>query len=258
MVPWTAFNHCADFVFDAARLKRHWSQLHAGDLEPVPIDGALLAAWALFHSGEFERAAEAGLKLGLSGFNVANKATSVYAHYLEPREKNRQRLFLQVADRAAELAAAEPDNANAFYSQAYALGRYSQSISVAKALAQGLGGRVKAALESVIRLQPRHADAHIALGAFHAEVIDKVGTLIANMTYGAKKEISLNLFDQALALNPHSVIAKIEYANALVILEGDKRMAEANQYYEQAAAMKALDAAQQLDVEMAQAELASS
>jgi tetratricopeptide (TPR) repeat protein len=257
MVPWTAFNHCGDYPFDAARVKKHWGRLHAGDVEPLPKDSAIVAAWALFHSGEFQKAAEAGLQAGLAGFNVANKATSVYAHYLEPREKNRQRLFLVVADRAAELATAEPENANAYYWQAYALGRYSQGISVAKALAQGVGSKVKTALESTIRLQPRHADAHVALGAFHAEVIDKVGSLIANMTYGAKKETSLNLFAQALALTPHSAIAKIEYANALVILDGDKRMAEATQYYEQAATMKAWDAAEYLDVEMAHAELAS-
>ena len=112
-------------------------------------------------------------------------------------------------------------------------------------------------MESAIRLQPGHADAHVALGAFHAEVIDKVGPLIANMTYGAKKEVSLNLFAKALALNPHSAIAKIEYANALVILDGDKRLAEATRYYEEAAASSAKDATEHLDVEMAQTELAN-
>ena len=137
------------------------------------------------------------------------------------------------------------------------MGRYSQGISVAKALAQGVGGKVKTALEKTIALSPRHADAHVALAAFHAEVIDKVGALIANMTYGAKKETSLNLFEKALSLTPQSTIARIEYANALVILEGDKRMAEATRYYELAAGTRALDAAERLDVEMAVAELAS-
>ncbi len=257
MAPWTAFPHSGDYRYDVSRVKEHWNQLHAGDLEPLPQDKQVLTAWALFHGGEFEKAAEVGLQAGAAGRTVANKATCVYAHYLEPREKHRQRLFLQVAERAAEQAAAEPGNANAFYWQAYALGRYSQGISVAKALAQGVGGKVKSALESAIRLQPGHADAHVALGAFHAEVIDKVGTLIGNMTYGAKKETSLNLFERALSLHPQSAIAKIEYANALVILDGDKRMAEATQYYEQAAAMAALDATQRLDVEMALTELAS-
>jgi len=257
MAPWTAFSHSGDYKFDAPRIKKHWSQLHAGDLEPLPNDDQVIEAWTLFHGGAFEQAVAAGLQIGAAGANVANKATCVYAHYLEPREKNRQRLFLQVAERAAALAASEPGNANAFYWQAYALGRYSQGISVAKALAQGVGGKVKSALESAIALQPQHADAHVALAAFHAEVIDKVGTLIANMTYGAKKETSLNLFERALTLNPTSAIAKIEYANALVILDGDKRMAEANRYYEQAAAISPMDAAEHLDVEMAQTELAS-
>jgi hypothetical protein len=77
------------------------------------------------------------------------------------------------------------------------------------------------------------------------------------MTYGARKETSLHLFEKALGLTPLSVIAKIEYANALVILEGDKRLADATRYYEQAAVTRALDATERLDVEMAQAELAS-
>ena len=257
MATWNAFNCCAEYPFDAERARQCWGQLHAGDQEPLPHDGRVLEAWALFHCGEFQRAAELGEQAGLAGVTVTSKATCIYANYLEPREKVRLRLFLDTADRAAALAASEPDNANAFYWQAYALGRYSQGISVAKALAQGVGGKVKTALEKTIALQPRHADAHVALGAFHAEVIDKVGTLIANMTYGARKETSLHLFERALNLTPLSAIAKIEYANALVILEGDKRLADATRYYEQAAVTRALDATERLDVEMAQAELAS-
>jgi hypothetical protein len=131
MAPWTAFPHSGDYAFDTSRVKQCWSQLHAGDLEPLPQEPEVLAAWALFHGGEFQKAAEAGLQAGTAGITVANKATCVYAHYLEPKEKNRQRLFLQVADQAAVLAETEPENANAFYWQAYALGRYSQGISVA-------------------------------------------------------------------------------------------------------------------------------
>jgi hypothetical protein len=47
----------------------------------------------------------------------------------------------------------------------------------------------------------------------------------------------------------------IEYANALVMLEGDKKMKEATALYEQAAASTPLDAMEHLDVDMAQAEL---
>ena len=255
MAKWTAFPHAGEFQFEAAGLPRLWTRLHAGDAEPLPADAAVLEAWVLFHNGEFQKAQEAGLAAGPAGVTVANKATCIYANYLEKKEKARLDLFLEAAQRAEAQAAAEPKNANAWYWQAYALGRYSQGISVAKALAQGLGSKVKEALERAIQLQPRHADAHVALGAFHAEVIDKVGSLIGGMTYGAKKDIGLKMFQEALKLHPSSPICLIEYANGLVMLEGDRKLKEATRLYEQAAAVKPLDAMERLDVDLARAEL---
>ena len=52
-----------------------------------------------------------------------------------------------------------------------------------------------------------------------------------------------------------SVIGMIEYANAMLMLEGDKMMLEATRLYQQAAAAKPLDAMERLDVEMAKIEL---
>jgi tetratricopeptide (TPR) repeat protein len=256
MAKWNAFPFAGDYAFNAGSVRKHWNRLHASDLEPLPHDPALLDAWALFHNGEFQKASEAGLILGGPGITVANKATCIYATYLEPKEKTKLDLYTATAARAQIQADADPSNANAWHWQAYALGRYSQGISVAKALAQGLGSKVKDALEKAIALNPKHSDAHVALGAFHAEVIDKVGPLIGGMTYGAKKETGLKLFKQALVLNPNSAIAMIEYANGMVMLEGDKRMKEATALYEQAAAIKALDAMERLEVELARAELA--
>ena len=255
MAKWTAFPHTGDYAFDAASLKKHWARLHTGDAEPLPKDADVLKAWILFHNGEFQKAAEAGLKTGGDGITVANKATSIYATYLEPKEKTKLDLFMEVAAQAQAQAEAQPQNANAWYWHAYALGRYSQGISVAKALAQGLGSKVKESLEKAIKLSPQHADARIALGAFHAEVIDKVGSLIGGMTYGAKKDTGLKLFQEALKLNPGSAIAMIEYANAMVMLEGDKKMKDATRLYEQAATCTPADAMERLDVELAKAEL---
>lgn len=255
MAKWTTFPYDnAAFVYDAATLKKKWARLHAGDAEPLPKDDKVLAAWVLFHAGEFQKATEAGLKAGGAGITVANKAQAIYANYLEKSEKNKLALFQEVAQRAEEQAAQEPGNANAHYFLAYALGRYSQGISVAKALSQGLGSKVKTALEAAIELSPKHADAHIALGAFHAEVIDKVGSLLGR-TQGASKDAGLSMFKTALQLNPSSAIAMVEYANGLVMLEGDKKMKEATKLYEDAAACEPLDATECLDVEMAKAEL---
>ena len=255
MAKWTAFPHLGEYKFTSASLTKQWARLHSGDAEPLPKDPAVLEAWALFHSGEFQSAAEAGVAAGGDGITAANKATAIYANYLEKKEKNKLDLFMTVAQRAEAHAAQDAKNPNAWYWQAYALGRYSQGISVAKALAQGLGTKVKEALERTIKLQPKHADAHIALAAFHAEVIDKVGSLIGGMTYGAKRETGLKLYQDALAINPTSAIAMIEYANGMLMLEGDKRMKEATRLYEQAVGSKPLDAMERLDVELARTEL---
>ena len=255
MAKWIAFPHdTAEYTYDAAALKKNWARLHAGDAEPLPSDAKVLAAWALFHAGEFQKATEAGLKAGGAGVTVANKAQAIYANYLEKSEKTKLAMFMEVAERAEAQIAADSKNANAYYFMAYALGRYSQGISVAKALAQGLGSKVKSALETAIKLAPNHADAHIALGAFHAEVIDKVGSLLG-LTQGASKDAGLASYKAALKLNPTSAIAMIEYANGMVMLEGEKRMQEATRLYQAAAASEPLDATERLDVEMAKAEL---
>ncbi len=253
MAKWTAFPYDAP-ALDAAAVKKQWARLHAGDAEPLPKDAKVLEAWVLFHNGEFQKAHDAGLKAGGAGITVANKAQAIYANYLEKSEKAKLAMFQEIAERAQAQQAEEPKNANAYYWQAYALGRYSQGISVAKALAQGLGAKVKGALETTIKLAPKHADAHVALGTFHAEVIDKVGSLLGR-TQGADKATGVKMFQQALKLNPASAIAMVEYANGLVMLDGDKKMKEAEKLYADAAACTPADAMETLDVEMAKAEL---
>lgn len=255
MVTWSAFPYDASpYRYSASALRLQWSRLHAGDAESLPDDPALLAAWAQFHAGEFRAARDAGLKCGAAGITLANKAQALHATYLERSEKRKLDLFLQIAQRADAQASAEPRNANAHYWRAYALIRCGQTVSVVKALSQGLDGKVRAALETALALAPTHADAHIALASFHAEIIDKAGKLLAR-TQGADAATSLRLFKQALLLNPRSAIGMTEYAAALVMLEGDKRLADADRLLADAAAIEPLDAAERLDVEAAKAEL---
>ncbi len=253
---WVKFPHAdKKFQYTPATLKQSWDRLHRGDAEPFPKDDGVINAWIAFHSGDFQSAAELGMNAGADGVNVTNKSQAIYANYLEANEKKKLELFEEVAGRAEGAQKSAPKNANSFYWQAYALGRYAQGISIAKALAQGIGGKVKAALEATIKLAPKHADAHIALGAYHAEVIDKVGAMIGGLTYGAKRDVALKNYQAALKLNPESAIARIEYANGLVMLDGKKALKQAEQLYAEAAACEPFDAMEKLDVEQAKAEI---
>jgi len=253
---WRKFPHVDKaFVYAGAALKKNWERLHRGDCEPFPAGAAVQDAWRLYHQGEFHKACEAGLAAGIDGYNAANKATMIYATYLEDDDKRKLELFQEVSARCDQLQQAQPKNANAWYFQAYALGRYSQGISVLNALTQGLGGRIKAALETALRLEPKHAEALSAYGAYHAEVVDKVGALVGKLTYGASKDVAVKHFASALKLAPDSAIACIEHANALVMLFGQSRMDEAVRLYEKAAAATPVDAMERLDVELAKSEL---
>ena len=256
MAKWTAFPYSDDaYEYDAASLKKRWARLHRGDTEPFPKRKEVIDAWIDFHAGRFADAVDKGLAAGSAGHNAANKAAAIYATYLEKSDRNKMAILESVAERCEALQAEDPRNANAYYLHAYALGRYAQGLSIVKALASGIGGKVKDSLQQAIKLAPAHADAHIGLATYHAEVIDKVGATIGGLTYGAKREEGLRLFRKALELNPESAIARIEYANGLVMLEGKKALKQAEALYAEAAAFDPADAMERLDVELARSEI---
>ncbi len=249
--PWTPCPHAGTLHFDAASLRGQWSRLHRGDAEPLPDDAALLEGWVLFHNGEFQRAAEAGQRLGGPGLTLANKARCIHASYVEPSEPLRLERLQAAATCAQAQQNSDPHNPNAWYWQGYAMGRYSQGISVAKALARGLGNQVRRALERTIALAPAHADAHLALANYHAEVIHKVGELIGGMTHGARKDVGLALYQRAMVLNPDSAITLAECANGLMMLEGDQALDQATALLQRAADFEPLDAMELLYVDSA-------
>jgi len=254
---WVKFPHADKaYAYGGAALKKHWDRLHRGDCEPFPKSEAVQRAWRHYHAGEFEEAVAAGLEAGVEGYGAANKAAAIYATHLEKSGSKKVKVLEEAMRRGEKAVAERPRDANAHYLYAMAAGRYGQEISIAKALAQGLGGRIKDALTRALELQPRHADAHIALGTWHAEIIGKVGAMVGRLTYGASRDAAIAHFQKALKLNPDSAIARIEYANGLVALFGKEKLAEAERLYAEAAKQKPLDAMERLDVEAARAELA--
>ena len=256
MTKWNSFPYAAgDYRFDSKTLRKRWLDLHRGDREPLPDDASLLDAWAAFHAGDFELAVDLAEEIGIAAHAVANKATGIYANYLEDDEKSQLRLFQGAITRAEEAIEALPDNPNAHYFHAFNLGRHSQSISVVKAVKQGFAGKIRASLERTLALEPDHAEAHTAMGLYHAEIIDKMGKLIGSMTYGASESEAIEHLEAALSLTPDAAIAHIEYANGLYLLYGDKRLDEVTELYVKASEMTPRDAMERLDVEYALSEL---
>ncbi len=256
MTAWNAFPYdTGDYEYSADELIEAWPELHRGDREPLPDDPDMLEAWAAFHAGDFARAVRLADTVGAAAHAVANKATGIYANYLEDNEKVQQKLFMAAIERAEAAIEAFPDDPNAHYFHAFNLGRFSQSISVVKAVKQGYAGKIRTSLECALELEPDHAEAHTAMGMYHAEIIDKIGKLIGSMTYGASESEALGHLEAAVDLTPDSPIAHIEYANGLYLIYGDRKLDEVSELYNKASEMTPRDAMERLDVEYAKSEL---
>ena len=277
---WAAFPHDAKgFAYSGEALKKAWPKLHAGDLEPFPdskraaallaaagktapkgldaetLATGLLEAWRAFHRGDFKIAFDAGQALGPLGASVAVKALGIHATYLVDDDAERLKRFEQAASIAEAATRALPDEANSHYRHAFALGRYSQGLSIAKALKAGIAGKVRNALEATLERAPRHAEAHTAMALYHAEIIGKVGAVIGGLTYGAKAVEAEKHIAAALKLTPDSPIAHIEHGNVLMLLHGDRKEDAAAGEYEKAAKLKPLDAMEALDAAYAASQL---
>ncbi len=227
-----------------------WAELHAADLADEP-SGDLLSAWLMFHNGHYADAAKAAQKLGAEGIPVLIRSVVAYTDYICEDEDECVDLLEQVYLLGEE---ASDSNAQCHFPTALAMGRYSQSISITKALAKGLGGKVKSLLTAVLDSQLNHAEAHLAMAMYHAEIIDKVGATLGSLTYGAKPKIAYQHMEQALELVPNA-INLIEAGNAVLLLKGDKGMNDATAYYERAAEVTPLDALQKMDVDFAASQL---
>lgn len=265
----------ASSQFRGDELHEHWSRLHQTDREPWPearaiaklakergaiaaaveagggaaaVAQALQDAWRAFHSGAFARAVLAGEKLGALGAAVANRSVAVDSLYSSKGEAQLLRALESAIARGEQALAELAHHPNTHYTLALVMGRYSQRISILKALAAGLAGRVREHLERTLSLEPNHAEAHLALGLYHAEIIGKLGALAAGLTYGATANAALDHFRRALALAPDSPIVRMEYAHGLLLLDAPRHRAQAQTLYAQAAACEPADAMERLDV----------
>jgi hypothetical protein len=79
--------------------------------------------------------------------------------------------------------------------------------------------------------------------------------MVGSLTYGVSKDASEAHYTKALELIPKSAIARIEYANGLLTMYGNKKVKDATALYEEAAECEAMDAMEKLDVEFAKSEL---
>ncbi len=269
------------YLYRGEALHERWDVLHCCDREPWPdpqwlstlasrqalaaseletrggprsVAGALQEAWRIFHAGDYPRAIELGVELGPFGAAVASKAAAVQSLSAKQGSAEVLRLLTSAAERGEKAVDLLPGYINAHYTLALVLGRYGQHISILRALAEGLAGRVESRLKRALHLEPRHAEAHVALGLYHAEIIHQVGTL-AGFAYGVSSKLALEHMHRAHELAPASPVISVEQARGLMLLDPDGHRGEVQALNKRAAGCQPVDAMERLYVERANSAL---
>lgn len=231
-------------------LERAWLKLHRGDRARFPPDDKAQGAWRAFHEGDFERA----VALGVTHRDGAAAAACALLAQVRFRHGHALRRLLWLR-RALRLARTVQDTGDAagFYLEGRAL-LYGLDESW---LPQLLGWRrrlqARRALEEALRREPRHADAHVALGVWHAGAIDAWGEALAGRFLGASRSVGLGHFRTGTRLDPDSASNRIDAAEGLVALSGKERLIDAERLYAEAAAAPGRDAVQSFAMLEAQA-----
>jgi hypothetical protein len=95
------------------------------------------------------------------------------------------------------------------------------------------------------------------MAGWNAEIVDKVGGMLAGLSFGAKKSNAEEHYDRSVALAPASPVPYIEKAHGLLLMYGESSKDEATELLNTAIRLAPADAMQALDIERARATLAA-
>jgi uncharacterized protein (TIGR02996 family) len=136
---------------------------------------------------------------------LARAAVYAAAELPADADAERETLFARAADMAARATDLAPEEPDAHFEVARALGRLAQYRGVLQSL--NLAARVERALERTLALDPEHAAAWHARGLFHHDV-----PWIA----GGRRGSVAPSFERAIALEPDEITHRLAFAQVLV------------------------------------------
>ena len=206
-------------------------------------------AWRLLLEGRFQEARDLGLSLGPAGYFPGLYAQALQASLIETDAKRREALLKDVIEKTAAILPLAPEHPMIRFGNAYGKARILENLSPSAAMSTGYTSEVKAQLEQLIAENEQDVYAITLLGGVHAGIIDKAGRMLGRMTYGARQGTMEEMFERALALNPHYPGLYLEYARALEKVEGRSARRQIRELLETGAALPARSAEEALMVE---------
>jgi hypothetical protein len=211
---WAASRTTPGIRLFGQNFREAWPELHLGDCEPYPDKSRILStgtrsrgsrwrrchladAWRAYHRGDFAEAVRAGLnRSACLGTRWPTRPRHLCR--LPGRRSDDQDGDLQGRHQTSRGSdQGLPDDANAHYFTPFCWAATASAFPSPRRWPRVSAARSRHHWSVPWQLAPKHAEAHTAMGLYHAEIIDKVGKLVGSMTYGASADKAMKHFERA-------------------------------------------------------------
>ncbi|ASP38780.1 hypothetical protein CHH28_08830 [Bacterioplanes sanyensis] len=198
-----------------------------------PLADAMQQVWRLHFSGQFQQAYELGVQLGPVGNIPALYSRLMYLTLLEPNEDARLAGFHQVSEHSRQLLPLAPEHAFARFGLAYAQARTLELLSTSAAASSGLLDDTRERLQQLQQQAPQSALYPAALGGLHAGIVERVGSFVGRLTYGASADKAVMELEKASQLQPGLPVIHYEFARSLRRLDDSDYLPRIQQLLQQ-------------------------
>jgi hypothetical protein len=184
-------------------------------------------AETLYDLGNFRAAAlVAEHEGGADALALAARCRLVRAAYLLPRDRAIPELK-EAETLARQALAADPGNVEASLDLAIALGYRARAEGYVAAYFQGLAKEAKQLIADAMQKAPDDGWAAAIAGGWNTEIVMAAGPSLAAKLYGAMASSAMQSFKRAVVLDPENPVIRLEYAKAILKLDGDDGRADA-------------------------------
>lgn len=181
----------------------------------TPLAEALQQAWRFHYQGQFKEAYQLGMQLGPAGAVPAIYSKLMYATFMLQSPKEKLEMFRHAADEAQVYLPLTPGYDFAEFGLLYARVRILERLNTPLALATGFLGSTQTSLGKFTEKSPDISLYAALLGGLQAGVVERVGSFIGRLTYGATEDRTIVRFDSAKEVAPTLPVVYNEYIVAL-------------------------------------------
>ncbi len=139
--------------------------------EAAQYAARLQDVWRLLFRGDYAKAKEQGLALGVGGQVPAMFAQVLYAMFLAPDQAEKQRLLEEVIDYTEQAGPLVKADIVAQFGSVYAKARLAEELSVPVVLKRGYTSEIPKELDALLARQPNQPFALALYGGYEAGVI---------------------------------------------------------------------------------------